>query len=282
MMAGDSDRLRRFAGRRAVVTGASRGIGAGIAQRLAAEGAAVALVARTAQPGGKLAGSLQDTAARIAAGGGTVATIVADLTDPDDRARVLPEAAAALGGPIDILVNNAAAAIYEPGASLSLKRRRLTFEANVHAPLDLAQDAIPAMVELGDAWIVNISSGTARPMAGPPFDLGVTGTTTAVYGASKAALDRVSNGLAAELYGTGIRVNAISPRAAVMSEGADALVGDRIPVDKIESLEHMVEAVVALCCCAPDITGRITISHDVLEEMGLPVRSLDGSTIAET
>ncbi|UDY34900.1 SDR family NAD(P)-dependent oxidoreductase [Dermatobacter hominis] len=275
----DVDRPRRFEGRRAIVTGSSRGIGAGIAQRLAAEGAAVALVARTAEPGGKLAGSLRDTAERIAEGGGTVVTVVADLTDPDDRARVVPEASAALGGPVEILVNNAAAALYEPVATLSLKRRRLMFEVNVHAPLDLSQAAIPSMAELGAAWIVNISSGTARPMAGPPFDQGVTGTTTAVYGASKAALDRISNGLAAELHGSGIRVNAISPRAAVMSEGAEALVGGRIADDKIESLEHMVEAVVALCCCGPEMTGRTTTSHDVLDETGLPVRSLDGSPL---
>ena len=265
--------------KRVLVTGASRGIGAGIAQRLAAEGAAVALVARTAEPGGKLAGSLQDTAARIGSAGGVVASIVADLTDPDDRARIVPEAAAALGGPIDVLVNNAAAAIYEPLATLSLKRRRLMFEVNVHAPLDLAQAALPGMVDLGEGWIVNISSGTARPTPGPPFELGVTGTTTAVYGASKSALDRVTNGLAAELYGTGVRVNAVAPRAAVMSEGADALVGGRIPEDKIESLEHMVEAVVAMCCCGPEVTGRVAVSHDVLEESALPVRSLDGQIL---
>lgn len=275
------DRLRRFEGRRAVVTGSSRGIGAGVAERLAAEGAAVALVARTAEPGGKLAGSLAETAERIAAYGGEVVPIVADLTDELDRARVVTEAEEGLGGPVEVLVNNAAAAIYGPLADLTLRRRRLMFEANVHAPLDLAQAVIPAMAEAGEGWIVNVTSRAARHWVGPPFDLGITGTTIAEYGASKAALDRISNGLAAELFDRGIRVNAIAPRAAVMSEGADALVGDRIAADKIESLEHMVEAVVALCCCSAGITGRTTISHDVLAETALEVRGLD-ALIART
>src|SRR3954453_19680545 len=101
----------RLTGRRAPVTGASRGIGAGIAVRLAAEGADVAIVARTFEKHEHLAGSLQETADRMGKHGGKVATIVADITDEIDRARVIPEAVAALGGPIEILVNNAAAAI---------------------------------------------------------------------------------------------------------------------------------------------------------------------------
>ncbi|MET0887018.1 MAG: SDR family NAD(P)-dependent oxidoreductase, partial [Mycetocola sp.] len=133
----------RFAGRRAVVTGASRGIGAAVAERLAAEGAAVALVARTAEAHDHLAGSLQDTAERLRKFGQSIGVVVADLTVDTDRARVIAEAADVLGGPIDVLVNNAAAAIYGHLADMSLKRRRILFEANVHAPVDLSQAAIP-------------------------------------------------------------------------------------------------------------------------------------------
>ena len=120
--------VRRFSGRNVIVTGASRGIGAAIAERFAAEGAAVAITARTLDHHTGLAGSLSDTAERCARFGATVVTVVADLADSDDRARILPEAEAALGGPIDILVNNAAATIRRPAAEMALRHRRVVFE----------------------------------------------------------------------------------------------------------------------------------------------------------
>jgi citronellol/citronellal dehydrogenase len=268
----------KFAGRRALVTGASRGIGAAIAERLAAEGADVAITARTKARHAYLSGSLEETAERLSRYGTTVASIVADLTDDDDRARIVPEARSALGGPVEILVNNAAAAIYMPVLEFTMKRRRILFEANVHAPLDLAQAAAPAMVEAGEGWIVNLSSATARHWEGPPFPLGAQGTTLTMYGASKAALNRMTNGLAAELYGTGVRVNTVEPRAAVLSEGAEALVGGTLRPDQIESMEEMVEAVVALCECAPEYTGRSCVSLDLIDELGLTIHRLDATT----
>jgi citronellol/citronellal dehydrogenase len=267
----------RFRGRRALVTGASRGIGAAIAERLAAEGADVAITARTAEIHPRLAGSLAETAERIGRYGRKVATIVADLTDEQDRRRIVPEAVAQLGGPVDILVNNAAAAMYAPVLDFPLKRRRILFEANVFAPADLAAAATPAMVEAGCGWIVNISSGAARHWDGPPFDLGSQGSTVATYGASKAALNRLTNAMAAELDGTGVRVNTVEPRAAVMSEGAAALVGETLPAGQFEPMEHMVEAVVALCDCPAEVTGQSFVSLDLLDDWGIEVRGLDGN-----
>ena len=260
-----------------MVTGASRGIGAGIAERLAAEGADVAIVARTLDQHERLAGSLVETAERLARYGGKVVTVVADLTDEADRARVNPEAVDGLGGPVDILVNNAAAAMYHSLAEFPLKRRRILFEANVHAPLDLAQAVIPAMRSAGEGWIVNVSSATARTWPGPPFALGPQGSTISVYGASKAALNRITNGLGAELHDTGIRVNSVEPRAAVLTEGADALVGTTLRPDQIESLEEMVEGVIALCDCEPDVTGRLMVSLDLIADWQLTVHDLDGT-----
>lgn len=268
----------RFERRRVLVTGASRGIGAAVAERMAAEGADVAITARSAEPADHpLAGSLAETAERLTRHGGTVGVVVADLTDEVDRARIVPDAAAALGGPIEILVNNAAASMYLPLAEFSIKRRRLIFEVNVHTPLDLAQQAIPAMCEAGEGWIVNVSSGSARLRDGPPFEAGHQGSTIALYGASKAALNRITGGLAEELHGSGIRVNSVEPRAAVMSEGAQELMGDRLRPDQIESLDEMVEGTVVLCACAEEVTGRITVSLDNIAEWGLTVHNLDGS-----
>src|SRR4051812_35820025 len=114
---------RRCDGMVALVTGASRGIGAATAVRLARAGATVAVTARTLEddPASALRGSLVETVAAIEAEGASGLAVVANLADPDERAAVVPEVVAALG-PIDILVNNAAAAIYAPVADLVLRR----------------------------------------------------------------------------------------------------------------------------------------------------------------
>ena len=269
--------MGRLDGRRALVTGASRGIGSAVAERLAAEGADVVLSARTREKHDHLPGSLLETQERLARYGTTVGVVVADLTDPEARARVVPEAVRLLGGPVEILVNNAAAAIYQPLVDFPLRRRHVIFEANVHAPFDLAQAVAPAMVAAGEGWIVNLSSGSTRPDEGPPFARGARYAAMAVYGASKAALDRLTNGLAAELSGSGVRVNTVQPRAAVLSEGAAELVGAALRPDQVESMEEMVEGVVALCDCPADVTGRVTVSLDLIAEWGLEVHGLDGA-----
>jgi citronellol/citronellal dehydrogenase len=79
-----------------------------------------------------------------------------------------------------------------------------------------------------------------------------------------------------ELSGTGVRVNTVEPRAAVMSEGADALVGGRLRADQIESMEEMVEGTLFLCDCPPDVTGQVAVSLDLIAAHNLVVRDLDG------
>jgi citronellol/citronellal dehydrogenase len=266
----------RFSGRRAVVTGASRGIGAAIAQRLAAEGADVALVARTLEASDQLPGSLRETQAVCERYGTKTGCVVADLADESARSSVIPQARALLGGPIDILVNNAAAAIAHPITDVTPLQQRLAYECNVIAPLSLSQAAIPDMRGRGAGWIVNLTSVGARCPEGPPFYLGPQGSTMELYGATKAALNRITSGLAGDLYGCGIRVNAVGPRVAVMSEGFADLIGDQLPAELFESVEEIVEAVAALCDCSADITGRVFSSLDLIDEWRLSVRGLDG------
>ena len=203
----------------------------------------------------------------------------ADLTDADDRARVVPEVTATLG-PVDVLVNNAAAAFYIPTAEISLKRRRLTFELNVEAPIDFAQAVIPAMVTRGGGWIVNISSATSRSPKGPPFEPGMKlGFTTSTYGASKAALERFTTGLAAELFGGRIAVNSLAPVAAVRTPGADTLVGDVLDANPgiVEPLELFVEAALVLATADPTtLTGQVCYSRPLLDQQVRDYRTLDG------
>jgi citronellol/citronellal dehydrogenase len=159
----------RFAGRRAVVTGSSRGIGAGIAQRLAAEGADVVLVARTLEATDEMPGSLRQTQAICERYGTAVGCVAADLSDDIARSGVIPRARDILGGPIDILVNNAAAAIAYPITEVTPAQQRLAYECNVIAPLGLAQAAIPDMRQAGAGWIVNLTSVGARLPEGRRF-----------------------------------------------------------------------------------------------------------------
>ena len=189
-----------------------------------------------------------------------------DLADADARETLVSRAGEALGGPIEILVNNAAAGIYKDNATYPLKHRRLMFEVNLHAPIDLMQQAIPAMVEQGRGWIVNVSSGVAAIRTGelpaPGF-----GTRQGVYGATKAALNRITVAFAAELAGTGIRVNAIQPTGAVMSEGAAARGMDFIPASALQSMESMVASILWLCRCPADRTGGVHSSLRLLEQL---------------
>src|SRR4051794_34758570 len=230
-------------GKVAIVTGASRGIGAAIAQRFAAEGAAVAGTARTAEPGAShLDGSLRETVETIERAGGRAIAITADLADPDFDADAIVAATETAFGPIDILVNNAAACFYIPWDTVSTRRYDVMFRVNVDAPWRLCTAALPGMRERGSGWIVNVSSMVTEQPIGPPFTPFHAEHGATLYGASKAALERMSTGLAAEVYRNGIAVNVVSPVAAVATPGVVAL--GLTPGDDthVEPVEQMAEA----------------------------------------
>jgi len=276
-----------LAGRVAIVTGASRGIGAAIARRFAAEGASVALVARTLEPQDQLTGSLSEVARSIQEAGGICCAIQADLTRTEDLASIVEQTARAFGR-ADILVNNAAWARFPPIWEATPRHVELAFQMNLTAPHLLSQLVFPAMREKGEGWILNITTASADvPPAAPwnfserYFQYQRDGHAT-LYGASKAALDRLTAGWAIELSGTGVAVNALAPVGAVASEGALALNGWN-DEDHLEPVEAMAEAALQLCWRpATECSGEIARSVPLLRRLGVAIRQLDGQTLLQS
>jgi NAD(P)-dependent dehydrogenase (short-subunit alcohol dehydrogenase family) len=256
-------------GRIALVTGASRGIGKGTAIRLAAEGADVAVLARSTGAV-NLGWSMSQTVAEIERLGRRALPIELDLGDPaGDRDGVIDQVEAELG-PIDILVNNAAAGGYKYFSDWDDDELRRMQEVNVWAPWQLTRRALGGMRQRGRGWVLNISSAAAEIPAGPPFSSSMVARRGTAYGSTKAMLNRFTASLAVELHGSGIAVNALSPQAATATEGVLASIETgRIKPEQTEPLETMVEAALALCTVDPEtITGRIAYSLDLLHELG--------------
>jgi NAD(P)-dependent dehydrogenase (short-subunit alcohol dehydrogenase family) len=253
-------------GRVAIVTGASRGIGAEIARCFGRAGAAVAVAARTAEPGmSPFPGTIEETARQIRDAGGTAVAIPADLSRPEDRQRLVTEATAQLGTP-DILVSNAAVTYFTALGNFTPRQYRLMLDVQVEAPFHLAQLVVPGMRRGGRGWILNISSGAARHPAIPPGPRARQGGI--VYGMCKAALERFSTGLAAELYGDDIAVNALSPNRVVPTPGTIFHHLTTADNPDAEPAAVMAEAALLLCSAEPrTLTGRVAYSQDLLAEL---------------
>lgn len=269
--------MNELAGKVALITGASRGIGRAMAIRFAAEGASVIAVASRLGAHAQLQGTLEETVAAIESNGGKAAAIACDLSDVAARSDLI-ERATALFGPIDIVVNNAAGSKMKMPSLSTTAERSWMFDLNVNAPIDLAQQAIPGMRERKAGWILNISSATAFQPKVPYRDRPEAAHICVAYGATKAALDRYTEGLAHEVCADGIYVNTMAPEAIVLTEGASYVrdIARKNP-DMVEPIEMMAEAALALC--SNRHVGQITYSRSLVHALGRSVKSLDGKTI---
>lgn len=195
--------MGKLQGKVAIVTGASKGIGAAIARQLAADGAAVAVNYASSQA------DAERVVADIADKGGRAVAIRADVTKAADVARLFAEADAALG-PLHILVNNAGIYEFSPLHDISEAHFHRQFDLNVLAVLLASKEALARFGPRGGS-IVNVSSvvSTATP------------ANASVYAATKAAVDALTRSLAKELGPRRIRVNAINP-GVVETEGVHA------------------------------------------------------------
>ncbi|MEB3981788.1 SDR family NAD(P)-dependent oxidoreductase [Mycobacterium sp. 663a-19] len=272
-----------LAGRTALVTGSSRGIGRAIARRLAAEGATVAVTARSPTPSpsaragatSTLPGTIGETIDLIEAAGGAAFGVTADLEDPEQRdgllGRVLDRA-----GRIDILVNNAGFADYSLVEDMSLETFDRTVEHYLRTPFVLTKAAVPHMRRQGAGWIVNIGSVTGLAPVRPYRAYNKT-SGDVIYASMKAALHRFTQGVAAELLDANIAVNCVGPSTAVRTPGAAQLIPDSFPT---EPVEYLAETVLAMCHLpAAERTGLVAFSLHYPWSQRLPVHSLDGTRL---
>ncbi|TZG26554.1 SDR family NAD(P)-dependent oxidoreductase [Sphingomonas montanisoli] len=274
---------QKLTGKVALVTGASRGIGQAIATLFASAGATVVVSARslgTPTAGARhgeavaLPGTLNETVAIIEANGGKAYAIAADLED-DAQCAELPGKAAERAGGLDILVNNAGFADYAPMESMSMDTFDRTIQHYFRAPFILSQNAIPLMKQRGAGWIVNLGSASAqKPVR--PYGSGDVTSGLGVYGAIKAGLARLTQGMAAEQQANNIAVNLVAPTGAIRTPGASGYIPSAFPGEPVEYL-----AAVALHLSsvpAAEQTGLVTFALQYAKHAGLQVTTLDGKS----
>lgn len=259
-------------GRIALVTGASRGIGRAISQRFAAAGATVVVTARSLDTTKSEPGTLRETVELIERAGGKAFAIAADLESAADREALVARAAALAGG-LDILVNNAGYAEYAAIAEMSDATYDRTMDHYLRSPFVLSRAAIPIMKARGAGWIVNVGSVTAQPPDKPYGWFDANGGST-LYAAVKAALNRFTQGLAAECLANDIAVNLIAPSTAIATPGASRYIPGDYPTERVE---YLAESALQLAYLpAAERTGLVTHSMHFPAALGFKVYELDG------
>jgi len=262
--------MGKLDGKSCLVTGASRGIGAEIAALFASEGARVVCAARTLHEGDhQLEGSLETTVAKIKGAGGEATPVTADISMPEDCERLVKTTRDTYG-PLDILINNAALTYFIPIKDYPLNRWMRSWAVNFHAPFILSKLALEDMLPRRSGSIVNISSGAAiGPGRGPYTNVPAESGGTC-YGAEKAALERFTQGLAQEVYESGVSVTCVSPSLVVPTPGTvfHHLVSS-MDDPKGEPVQLMAQAALLLASEPLEkVSGRVTYSQAILQEFG--------------
>ncbi|MBX7547953.1 SDR family NAD(P)-dependent oxidoreductase [Streptomyces sp. NPDC004232] len=223
-----------LAGRVALVTGATSGIGAATAELLAERGAHVLVAGRDAARGEAVVSGIRER-------GGKADFVAAELADAESARRLARKATDLGGGRVDILVNNAGIFPFGPTAQTSPADVDAVYDVNVKVPFHLVARIAPAMAERGSGAIVNVSTMVA--------EYGVAGV--ALYGSSKAALNLLTKAWAAEFGPHGVRVNAVAPGptrtggTAAMGEDLDALAA-QAPAGRPAEAREIAEAIAYL------------------------------------
>ncbi len=247
-------------GKTLFITGASRGIGKAIALRAAADGANIAIVAKTAEPHPKLPGTIYSAAAEIEAAGGKALPLQVDIRDEEQIAQAVGRTVETFGG-IDVLVNNASAINLTGTLDTPMKRFDLMWSVNARATFACSQACIPHLRKSSNPHILTLS---------PPLNLDPRWFKDHVaYTISKYGMSLCVLGMAEEFKKEGIAVNALWPRT-VIATAALAMLGGMTPTENCRQPEIVADAAHVILtrdsrCC----TGSFYIDEDVLREAGV-------------
>lgn len=260
-----------LAGRTAIVTGASRGIGRAFAHRLAAAGAAVTIAAKSETGTERLPGSIHSVAAEIENAGGRALAVRTDVRSEADVARMVEETVARFGG-VDILVNNAGALWWEPVLATPPKRYDLMWEVNVRGSYLCAYYALPHMIRGGWGHVV---------MCSPPIDEKPSPNHVA-YMTTKMGMTRLAIGIAAEQRENNVAANALWPATPIESYATRNWPEEKIGrPDQWRSPDILCDALLEIVTSEPAAcTGRQIIDETFLHEHGWSDERLAGYWIA--
>lgn len=249
-----------LSGKTLFISGASRGVGLAIAKRAAADGANIALIAKTAEPHPKLPGTVYTAAKEIEEAGGNALPIVGDIRDGDAVTAAVARTVEQFGG-IDVCVNNASAINLSPTLEVPLKRFDLMNDIQVRGTYAVSQACIPHMLGRDNPHILTLSP----PVRLEPKWLAPTAYMMAKYGMSLCAL-----ALAEEFRSQGIASNTLWPRTSVATAAVQNLLGGDESMRRSRRPEVYSDAAYAVITRpAREYTGQSLLCEDVLLDSGV-------------
>jgi len=250
-----------LSGKTLFISGASRGIGLAIARRAAADGANIAIAAKTAEPHPKLSGTIYTAAEEIRKAGGQALPLLVDVRYEDQVEAAMEKTAAEFGG-IDILINNASAINLASTESVSMKAYDLMHSVNTRGTFLCSQKAVPYLRRAENPHVLNLS---------PPLNMEIRWFQNHVaYSMAKYGMSMCVLGMSSEFKRDGIAFNALWPRTAIATAAvANHLGGDMMMV-RSRTVEIMADAAhIVLTRNSREFTGNFCIDDDVLASEGV-------------
>ncbi|MDE0747113.1 MAG: NAD(P)-dependent oxidoreductase, partial [Porticoccaceae bacterium] len=250
-----------LSGKTLFISGASRGIGLAIAKRAAADGANIAIAAKTAEPHPKLSGTIYTAAEEIRKAGGQALPLLVDVRYEDQVESAMEKTAAEFGG-IDILVNNASAINLSSTESVSMKAYDLMHNVNTRGTFLCSQKAVPYLRKAENPHVLNLS---------PPLNMEIRWFQNHVaYSMAKYGMSMCVLGMSSEFKRDGIAFNALWPRTAIATAAvANHLGGDMMMV-RSRTAEIMADAAhIILTRDSREFTGNFCVDDDTLASEGI-------------